>query len=110
MLKKLWIDDIRNPPNDGYDIARTYDTAILLLTENEYDLACFDHDLACFDETGRERTGYDVLLFLAERGYNGGHVPATYAILTANPSGRPRMVGVIQQYLGGHIIPLAELP
>jgi hypothetical protein len=98
-MKKIWIDDIRNPPDDNYDIARNYSEAIALLSDKNYDHACIDHDLADFDVDGREKTGYDVLLWLTQRKYDGLWVPKSYVVLTANPSAKPRMLGVIERYL-----------
>lgn len=99
MNTKIWIDDIRNPPNDSYDIARNYQQAIDLLSANNYRHACFDHDLGDFTTDGKEKTGYDILLWLVQRKIDGFHVPATYKLLTANPVARPRMLGVIERYL-----------
>ncbi len=100
-MKSLWIDDLRNPV-DGFtgDIARTYDEAIHLLSTNEYEIVFLDHDLGDYSgEEGRERTGYDICWWLAERKRAGFYVPAEYEFLTANPVGRQNMEAVIQRYL-----------
>lgn len=100
MVRSLWVDDIRTPPNpEDFDIARTYEQAIQFLTTREYDLLCIDHDLGCFSDNGREWTGYDVVLWLAERRELGFAVPSSYRLLTNNPSGRARIIGVIERYL-----------
>lgn len=99
MNKSLWIDDIRNPPDDSYDIARTYDDAIRMLSTHQYEEVYFDHDLADFKD-GKERTGYDVAVWLAERKHADGlYIPQRYFLLTANPTGRQRIQGVIDRYL-----------
>ena len=96
----LWVDDVRNPINPaGIDIARTYEQAIALLTKQNYRVLFIDHDLGCFDASSREWTGYDVVLWLAERKDNGFAVPTEYRILTSNPAGRQRITGVIERYL-----------
>jgi hypothetical protein len=44
-MKKLWIDDLRDPPDDTWVCARTSSEAISLLKSNRYDVISFDHDL-----------------------------------------------------------------
>lgn len=94
----LWVDDERNPPEAlGYDVVRTYNEAIEKLTKYQYDKVFLDHDLGDFT-AGKERTGYDVLLWLTERRMNNEAVPSKVVILTANPVARERMEGVIKRY------------
>jgi len=97
-IRKLWIDDVRNPPDNTFDVARTYWDALEYLLENQYDEVDIDHDLGCFKD-GREYTGYDILMWLADLKSQGHYVPPTYYVLTANPVGRVRMQQVIDQYL-----------
>lgn len=100
-MKSLWVDDIRNPIA-GFpgDIARSYDEAIRLLSTNDYQIIFLDHDLGDYSgEEGRERTGYDIVWWLAERKAAGFSVPAEYEFLTANPVGRKNMQAVIERYL-----------
>lgn len=99
--KILWVDDIRNPPTGmQVDIARTYNDAIKLLTENQYDTIWLDHDLGDYTgPEGREMTGYDVVMWIVECKLNGAHVPLNYEYLTANPVGRKNMDSLIVRYL-----------
>lgn len=100
MTRILFIDDIRTPPLDmNCDIARTYDIAIRLLTENDYDIVYLDHDLADFDSFGQERTGYSIVKWLVERLMEGYPVPKKYEFLTSNPVGKTNMIGLINRYL-----------
>jgi|JI9StandDraft_2_1071091.scaffolds.fasta_scaffold249794_1 hypothetical protein len=100
--KKLWVDDIRNPPADlDCDIARNYAEAVALLEANTYYALYIDHDLGDFDAAGKEKTGYDVLMYLALMKMAGSAVPQHYELLTANPVGAERMEGVIYRYLMG---------
>jgi len=95
------VDDIRNPI-DGFagDIARSYNQAIELLSTNEYQVIFLDHDLGDFSgEEGRERTGYDLVLWLVQRKMDGFPVPHEYEFLTANPIGKANMKSVIERYL-----------
>lgn len=97
----LWVDDIRNPPADitGCDIARSYAEAIAYLGKNEYETIYLDHDLASFEADGREKTGYDLVLYIVQRKMDGLHVPKNYHLLTANPVGHENMQAVIDRYL-----------
>jgi hypothetical protein len=45
MTNKLWHDDIRKPPDDTWDWARTNAAAIALLLTKSYDVASLDHDM-----------------------------------------------------------------
>lgn len=97
---KLWIDDIRIPPDDTYDIARTYDQAITLLDANQYEDIWLDHDLSDFTLDGKERTGYTIVLWLVERKMiDALYVPLRYHYLTSNPVGRANMSQLIEHYL-----------
>jgi hypothetical protein len=99
----IWVDDLRNPGpalEGKCDIARTYDEAIQMLSKHMYTDMYLDHDLGDFSgEGGRERTGYDVLMWLVQRKHDGEHVPTNFHILTANPVGRQKFEGVINRYL-----------
>lgn len=99
---KLWIDDERTPPDESFDIARNYDEAIAMLSKHMYTEIYLDHDLGDFSgPEGRERTGYDVLMWLVHRKHDGEYVPKNFHILTANPVGRQKFEGVINRYLRG---------
>lgn len=98
MNTKLWVDDIRIPPDDTYDIARTFGDAVVKLSATEYTDIYLDHDLADFVDM-RERTGYDVVMWLVQRKYQGFKVPLRYHYLTANPVGRKNMKELVQRYL-----------
>ena len=100
--KGLYVDDIRDRPSwcvGEWVTARNYDEAIQLLTDNEYDELSLDHDIASFDVDGRERTGYDIALWLAERNHNGEYVPPKIYCHSANPVGVKNILGVIERYL-----------
>jgi N12 class adenine-specific DNA methylase len=100
MHSKLWIDDIRTPLDDSYDIARTYDEAIQMLSKYDYVEVHLDHDLADFDESGNERNGSTIVRWLADRKHiDKLYVPTHYYMLTDNPEGRRYMCGVIERYL-----------
>jgi len=98
----IWVDDIRSPPKSieqNCDVARTYDEAIEMLSKHMYTDIYLDHDIASFDDAGRERTGYDIVLFLVDRKINNEYVPKNFHMLTSNPVGRNNMEAVISRYL-----------
>ena len=96
---KLFVDDERNVP-EGWDVARSYNEAIDKLSSAHYDELSLDHDIASFDDSGKEKTGYDIALWLANRKVaTGEYVPPKISCHSANPIGRARIEGVIQRYL-----------
>lgn len=96
---KLYVDDIREPKGRGWVIARSYDEAIHELSTKNYDVLSLDHDIASYRDDGREMTGYDIALWLAERKNDGGHVPSEIYIHSANPVGEKNIQSVINRYL-----------
>lgn len=96
---KLYVDDERTIPN-GWDYARNYNDAIEKLSNNKYDEVSLDHDIASYNENGREMTGYDIALWLAERKITEtGYVPPVIKCHSANPAGRKNIESVINRYL-----------
>lgn len=59
---RVWLDD-RRPAPEGWVHVRTPEEAIELLRSGEVEELSLDHDLG-LDVGARERTGYDVLLWL----------------------------------------------
>lgn len=97
----LFVDDIRFPPSDQClhsVIARTYAEAIHLLDNEQFDEVSLDHDIASF-VGGKEKTGYDIALWLAERKNNGLYVPPIVRCHSANPVGRSNIEAVVSRYL-----------
>lgn len=43
---KLWVDDIRNPPDGSWTVARTINGAILALDLADFDEISLDHDIS----------------------------------------------------------------
>ena len=101
MNKGLYVDDIRELPEmyEGWDVARNYDEAIRLLAVNEYECISLDHDIASWNESGREMTGYDIALWLADRKVHGEYVPPNINVHSANPVGVKNIQGVVDRYL-----------
>ena len=98
-MNKLWVDDERPAPA-GWDIARNYDEAIKKLSSVHYDEVSLDHDIASYSPEGREMTGYDIALWLANRKIAlGEYIPPIVRVHSANPPGRKNIQGVIDRYL-----------
>lgn len=101
---KLWLDDVRPCPFIGnWKIAKNYDEAIKILSENEIDEAWLDHDLAEDhytmnndpDYTSPNKTGYDVVLWMKE---NNKWPKEVCMVHSLNPIGSKRMCEVIAQH------------
>ncbi len=113
---KVYLDDERTPPDDGWVLVKTPAQAIALLETGEVSHLSLDHDLGDDEGIG---TGYDVVLwmeeqvFLTERGnfYNAhkgiGQTittrfipPENITVHTANVSARVKMEQGIKKLLG----------
>ena len=57
-IMKLWLDDIRTPPDSDWVWAKTADDAIYLIRTQEVDEISFDHDLGI----STDGTGYSVAM------------------------------------------------
>lgn len=84
---KLWLDDVRLPP-DGWDWKVTASEAIEALKTGKYTQISFDHDLG--DPHGLENlgTGYEVAAWIEEQAYFGQIKRLIWKIHSANPVGR----------------------
>lgn len=119
---KLWLDDERPAP-EGWYWVKTAAAAVACLLDQADDPIThmsFDHDLAdvhyaywhvghnfsklprdhplrveAREETAKEKTGYDVLLWMAE--HNVWPTEACY-VHTHNSAAQDRMVGIINRY------------
>jgi hypothetical protein len=94
---KVWLDDIRQAPV-GWISCRWPEEVIELIKTGEVEEISLDHDLCDpfvyeqgYMSSTKERTGYDVLVWLEEQVMNNGFVPPKIKIHTANPSAMKRM-------------------
>ena len=96
---KLFLDDLRTPPNDGWEIARSYEEAINLISERGMpQRIAFDHDL------GTGKTGMDFAKWLVESLLDGGlRLPEgfTFSVHSDHPNGadniRGLMTGILRE-------------
>lgn len=91
---KLYLDDVRNAPDDSWTLVRTYKECLNTLEKNWYEIKeiSLDHDLG--DEYFN---GYRILLYMESRVEEEGetYVPKIH-IHTANASARPKMLQAVE--------------
>ncbi len=83
---KVYLDDMRTPP-DGWVLVKTAQEAIDLLITNNVEEISLDNDLG-EEENG---TGYDVITWLEKEVYENNFIPPVIHIHTANPVAREKM-------------------
>jgi hypothetical protein len=99
----LWLDDQRNPFHYGAlgaVWAKTYEEAIDLLRTGEVTVASLDHDLNMTQTMGfadEEHTGYDVLVWME---LNDIWPEKGVQVHSSNPSGKFKMLQVVQKHYG----------
>jgi hypothetical protein len=93
-LKKLYLDDIRNPKSDGWTVVRNYEEFVQYIDQNGLpDEISFDHDL------GEDvKTGYDCAKWLCEYCWMNGIPIPPYNVHSANPVGRDNIIGLLKSY------------
>lgn len=107
MIYKLFIDDIRNAPDDTWMVARTVSSAIEALTKFEFAAISFDHDISHQIAMGSvsrpfmcDETFEPVARFLALQvkleALQGKSVPIV-VIHSSNPSGAAKMQAILQE-------------
>jgi len=95
----LYVDDERTPRTRGdWQIARSYDQAVALMSEGCFSYISFDHDLG--DDVP---TGYDLAKWLVARDLDEGgkFIPVDFGfnVHSANPVGRANIEGLLASYL-----------
>ena len=95
---KLWIDDIRTPPDETWDWVTTSDAAIAFMkmwkddglsSYYTFDEVSFDHDL------GGDDTSRAVVIWMIENNVRFNK----YNVHSANPVGAEWLNGMIKRYL-----------
>lgn len=112
MTRKLYLDDIRNPPDETWEVVRTADACIRVLDAGTVTHLSLDHDLAFEhyaavsdaneitspEDRPREKTGYDVCLWLRQKVETDPTYRMPRVVLhTANPVGRANMAAVLME-------------
>lgn len=93
---KLWLDDVRPPPDKSWTWTRCYGQAQRCLLENANNIThiSLDHDL------GTVKTGYDVACVVEELAHDGKLTALeSMTVHSANPVGVARIRQVIQKVM-----------
>lgn len=102
MSWKLFIDDIRNPPNDDWVIARTSKKAIQLIKSFGFPThISFDHDLGEDDDAMKvAKWIVETDINEVEKG-NNNWIPKNFSftVHSANPVGKKNIESLLTQYL-----------
>jgi hypothetical protein len=86
---KLWLDDTRKPPEEGWHWVRTAEEAVAWLRDDVVSIASLDHDLDLPSLGGQPLTGYDVAAWLES---HPNHYPSGGVVVhSMNPAGAERM-------------------
>lgn len=103
-MTKLFLDDVRNPPDSSWSVVRSYDEFVKFVLDNGVpDVVSFDHDLAIdhypfFEQSPThtipydsytEKTGYHAAQWLVGQGY-----PKIVIVHTQNPVGAMNIINV----------------
>ena len=96
---KLWLDDVREPPDKSWAWVTTATAAIEMLKSGEVDEASLDHDLefnqqGYLDAFGRG-TGLEVARFIALM----VRPPAIVRVQSMNPIGAKAMLDALQRLI-----------
>ena len=93
---KLYLDDLRNPPDDSWTVVRTVEEAKDYLQQGVVEVLSLDHDLGTYGDSNEDRTGYEVVKWLEEEVNHRRLIPpAEFKIHSANPVGRANMEAAI---------------
>jgi len=85
----LYLDDERNPPDDSYVLARTFEEAKTIVIERGLPVfMSLDHDLG-LDSDGNPVDVMSFVNWLSENYYDEG--PPNWHIHSANPQGRDNL-------------------
>lgn len=94
-LVRLWLDDVRTPPDKTWTWVKTATEARKLLQQGCVVEVSLDHDLGIVDEADKKETGYYFCLWMAE---NNFWPQKRVAVHSMNSVGAQRMLGVIKRY------------
>lgn len=97
MTYKLFLDDVRNPPDNSWILARSYEDAVRLVnTHGIPNTVSFDHDLG-----DNVPTGKDFANFLIDLDLDSNIMPKdfTFFVHSANPCGAENIRGVLESYI-----------
>ena len=95
-MKKLYLDDIRIPQTEGWDIVRNYDEFVFWIRLNGVpDEVSFDHDLG--DNT--TETGYSAAKWLGQHCIEKDIPFPKWNVHSANPVGKANIEAYIKNVI-----------
>jgi hypothetical protein len=107
-MRKLYLDDVRCPKTEGWDVVRTYEDFVDWITKNGLpDEVSFDHDLAEINydpSTGREsfkyeeKTGYDAAKWMCGYCMENGLPLPKFNCHSANPVGSENILAILNSH------------
>ena len=92
---KLWLDDIRTPPDESWTWVRTVADAILLMKAGGVCEASLDHDLGVGDDGHELPQGRTLVYWMAE---NDTWPTEALSVHSANVIGVQYIVGMTERY------------
>lgn len=93
---RLFIDDLRDPPEGEWTVVRSTAEAIALCRDGVPEFISFDHDL------GGDDRAFDFVKWMIDQDLDRpGFIPATfdYTIHSANPIGADNIQALLDRYL-----------
>lgn len=92
-MYKMFIDDVRNPPQGDWVLVRSSDEALTYVRENGMPaFISFDHDL------GEDDTTMVFLRKLVDLVWNGDDLPPAYEVHSANPVGAKNIIAFMESW------------
>ncbi len=93
---KLWVDDLRNPPDDTWIWITHPDAAIWMLDAHMVTEMSLDHDLGIdvSGNIGDTLTTRPIVLWMCEH----GGWPDKISVHSQNPVGREWLIGMLNRY------------
>jgi hypothetical protein len=101
---KIYLDDVRDPPDGTWTVARTATEARALFLAGPVEMCSLDHDLGTCSlctvcakgcTCTCHETGYDFVKWLAEKDLWSKFKPVVHS---ANPVGKTNMQAIINRY------------
>ena len=100
---KLYLDDVRDLPDESFLLARSYEEAVLFVKENGIPpFISFDHDLGVDENEKLLPTGFDFTKWLVEMDMDNIYkFPENFSVNvhSANPVGKANIEGYLNNYL-----------
>lgn len=95
MKNRLFLDDVRNPPDNSWDVVRNFSEFTEFILRNGVpDIIAFDHDLGGVLLNEKEKTGYDCARWCIEHGY----LPKIAIVHSHNVAGADRILNLLGHY------------